>query len=71
MTIDIPEDVALAPGSAGKAKKDANIGDLLRDLLERYTHESNAKETRRGDRGRLCPKRLGRGTGISATCRYR
>ncbi len=46
MTIDIPEDVALRLEALAK-EKDADIGDLLRDFLERYTDESDAKERRR------------------------
>ena len=36
MTIDIPEDVAMRLEELAK-QNDADIGDLLRDLLERYT----------------------------------
>ena len=46
MTIDIPEDVALRLEALAK-EKDADIGDLLRDFLKRYTDESDAKESRR------------------------
>ena len=40
MTIDIPEDIALRLEALAK-RQDAEIGELLRDMLERYTHESN------------------------------
>ena len=35
MTIDIPEDIALQLEKLAK-RNDADIGDLLRELLERY-----------------------------------
>ena len=38
MTINIPEDVALRLEKLAK-QQDADIGDLLRDLLERYEAE--------------------------------
>ncbi len=38
MTIDIPQDVALRLEELAK-RKDADIGDLLRDWLERYEAE--------------------------------
>ncbi len=38
MTIDIPEDIALRLEQLAK-QQDADIGDLLRDLLERYTDD--------------------------------
>ena len=45
MTIDVPEDVALRLEELAK-RKDADIGDLLRDLLERYEseHENDDKQ---------------------------
>ena len=46
MTIDIPEDIALRLEALAK-RNDADISELLRDFLERYTDESNAKEKRR------------------------
>ena len=44
MTIDIPQDVALRLEELAK-RKDADIGDLLRDWLERYEaeHENDDK----------------------------
>ncbi len=38
MTIDVPDDVALRLEQLAK-QQDADIGDLLRDLLERYTDD--------------------------------
>ena len=46
MTIDIPEDIALRLEALAK-QKDADINDLLREFLEKYTHEQDAKEKRR------------------------
>ena len=43
MTIDIPQDVALRLEELAK-RKDANIGELLRDLLERYDIESETDD---------------------------
>lgn len=45
MTIDIPEDVALQLEKLAK-RNDADIGDLLRDLLARYEAERAAKQKR-------------------------
>ena len=46
MIIDIPEDVALQLEKLAK-RNDAEVGDLLRELLERYEPERAAKEKRR------------------------
>ena len=46
MTIDIPEDVALRLEELAK-QDDADIGDLLRDLLACYEHERDDKAMRR------------------------
>ncbi len=46
MTIDIPEDVALRLEEMAK-RNDAEVADLLRDLLERYEYERDAKDKRR------------------------
>ena len=46
MTIEIPEDVALRLEELAKLD-DADIGDLLRDLLARYEAERDAKAKRR------------------------
>ncbi|MCY4063424.1 MAG: hypothetical protein OXG53_13725 [Chloroflexi bacterium] len=46
MTIEIPEDVALRLEELSK-QDDADIGDLLRDLLARYEDERAAKAKRR------------------------
>ncbi len=45
MTIDIPQDVALRLEELAN-RKDADIGDLLRDLLARYESEHAAKQKR-------------------------
>lgn len=45
MTIDIPQDVALRLEELAQ-QNDANVGDLLRDLLERYESEHAAKPKR-------------------------
>ena len=46
MTIDIPDDVALRLEQLAK-REDADIGKLLRDMLERYEGEGDTKEKRR------------------------
>ena len=46
MTIDIPDDVALRLEQLAK-REDADIGKLLRDMLERYEGERDTKEKRR------------------------
>ena len=43
MTIDIPEDVSLRLEKLAK-QQDADIGDLLRDMLERYADQRDAKD---------------------------
>ena len=45
MTIDIPEDIALRLEALAK-QKDADLNDLLHDLLERYEaeHEGDDKQ---------------------------
>ncbi|MDE2636321.1 MAG: ribbon-helix-helix protein, CopG family [Chloroflexota bacterium] len=43
MTIDIPEDVALQLEELAK-RNDADIGDLLRELLARYANDSENDE---------------------------
>ena len=45
MTIDIPEDIALRLKKLAK-QNDADIGDLLRDMLKRYEDECAAKQKR-------------------------
>ena len=45
MTIDIPQDVAQRLEELAK-RKDADIGDLLRDWLEQYESEHAAKQKR-------------------------
>ena len=45
MTIDIPDDVALRLEQLSE-QEDADIGDLLRDMLERYVDERDAKDKR-------------------------
>ena len=45
MTIDIPQDVALRLEELAK-RKDADIGELLRDWLERYESERAANHKR-------------------------
>lgn len=45
MTIDIPQDVALRLEELAQ-QNDANVGDLLRDLLESYESERAAKPKR-------------------------
>ena len=45
MTIDIPDDVALRLEQLAQ-QEDADIGDLLRDMLERYVDERDAKPKR-------------------------
>ncbi|MCY3917402.1 MAG: ribbon-helix-helix protein, CopG family [Chloroflexi bacterium] len=45
MTIDIPEDLALRLEELAK-RNDADVGDLLRDLLARYEDERAAKQKR-------------------------
>ncbi len=46
MTIDIPEDVALQLEKLAK-RNDIEVGDLLRELLERAEAERAAKQKRR------------------------
>lgn len=46
MTIDIPQDVALRLEALAQ-QNDANVGDLLRDLLARYESERDDKQKRR------------------------
>ena len=46
MTIDIPEDIALRLEKLAK-QNDAEVADLLRDLLERHESENAAKQKRR------------------------
>ncbi|MCY3979443.1 MAG: hypothetical protein OXG23_15200 [Chloroflexi bacterium] len=46
MTIDIPEDVALQLEKLAK-RNDIEVGDLLRELLERDEAERAAKQKRR------------------------
>lgn len=46
MTIDIPEDVALRLERLAK-QQDADIGDLLRDMIEQYSGQFDVKEKRR------------------------
>ena len=43
MTIDIPDDVALRLEALAKAK-DADISDLLRDMIESYEDKGDADE---------------------------
>ena len=43
MTIDIPEDVALELEKLAK-RNDAEVGDLLRDMLARYEDDSDNNE---------------------------
>lgn len=43
MTIDIPEDVALRLAELAE-RQDADIGDLLRDMLERYTADEHNRD---------------------------
>ncbi len=43
MTIDIPEDIALRLEKLAK-QNDAEVADLLRDLLERYANESETDD---------------------------
>ena len=43
MTIDIPEDVALCLAELAE-RQDADIGELLRDMIERYTVERPSDE---------------------------
>lgn len=43
MTIEIPEDVALRLETLAK-DNDADIGDLLRDLVDRYAAEHDSDE---------------------------
>ena len=43
MTIDIPEDIALRLEELAK-QNDADIGELLRDMLERYANEHETDE---------------------------
>ena len=43
MTIDIPEDIALRLEALAK-RNDADIGELLRDMLERYADERATDE---------------------------
>ena len=43
MTIDIPEDIALRLKELSK-QNDAEVADLLRDLLERYANESETDD---------------------------
>ena len=38
MTIDIPEDIAQRLDELAK-QQDADIGELLRDMIERYTND--------------------------------
>ncbi len=45
MTIDIAEDVALRLEALAKAK-DADISDLLRDMIESYEDKGDAKQKR-------------------------
>ena len=45
MTIDIPDDIALRLQKLAK-QNDADIGDLLRDLLTRYEAQCAAKQKR-------------------------
>lgn len=45
MTIDIPEDLALRLEELAK-RNDVEVGELLRDLLERYEGERAAKQKR-------------------------
>ena len=45
MTIDIPEDIALRLEALAK-QQDADIGELLREMIERYANEHDAKEKR-------------------------
>ncbi len=45
MTIDIAEDIALRLEALAKAK-DADISDLLRDMIESYEAECAAKQKR-------------------------
>ena len=46
MTIDIPADVAQRLEALAN-RQDNDIGDLLRDMLERYEDERDAKDRRR------------------------
>lgn len=46
MAIDIPKDIALRLAALAKAK-DADIGELLRDMIESYEDKGDAKEKRR------------------------
>lgn len=43
MTIDIPEDVALQLEALAK-QKNADIGDLLREMLARYAQDADAND---------------------------
>ncbi len=43
MTIDIPEDIALRLEQLAK-RKDADIGDLLRDMIKRYANEGETDD---------------------------
>lgn len=43
MTIDIPEDVALRLEQLAE-QRDTDLGDLLRDMIERYANEQTADE---------------------------
>lgn len=43
MTIDIPDDVALRLEQLAK-QEDADIGELLRDMLERYANDCDSSD---------------------------
>ena len=45
MTIDIPEDVALRLEQLAE-QRDTDLGDLLRDMIERYAKERTADDKR-------------------------
>ena len=44
MTIDIPEDIADCAWKQLAKRKDADIGDLLRDMIERYANEGETDD---------------------------
>ncbi len=46
MTIDIPDDIALRLQELAK-QNDADVSDLLRDMLERYADERDGNQKRR------------------------
>lgn len=70
MTIDIPEDIALRLEALAK-QNDADISDLLRDLLERYEDIARRQRKAPVHRGRLCPSCEENEYGISRANKHR